>query len=875
MINTLYYNISFDNDDNKIKQELKKLDLFNYSVFFLEMRNKLDINKLYKSFIVDIFTIPALPNRFDIKGLINFASHLPFIPLLEYINTNLEDIVNYIETEANIYPNNNLLVNLLSNIVAFGRSLILKGTNSFAILYITVINKILDKIPSRYFILDDQKNLLFNHIESDDSSDEDESDDENAMDIKEKEEDFILDQSVMKWITYLWNDQDIQALYSKIVDVNTNNANNEIINEEVHLFCKLYLSLILKIPTYSNEILSILLYTKNIGLLSKLWEFTSTSTLVNEIISQTPITKLISNENYSTQWCILSLFCKMLNRQLLTMGDDEFFSEQNTLNINNIIKISILVRNISYMIYMNYDSLNDDMMIQNSNISIANMKSIYPQLLRQLYTRDSRKKFTKDNIWIMISENEQDSLIRMVLNEENSINNNEENTQSNSNNEFRSMFSGGIFSNDQNFLFNQNSNDSISSTTDSVKDNFYKQRILILKHIPFVIPFEVRVNMFRAMIDQDKMNRAGPFEWVNPVARATIRRDRIFEDGYAQLNNLGRSLRQKIQISFINEQGLPEAGIDGGGVFKEFLTSITHQAFDMDYGLFLSTSNQCLYPNPHSYARQSERLKYYEFLGRILGKALYEGILVDVFFASFFLSKWLGRISYLDDLPSLDENLYKGLLFIKNYQGNIEDLSLTFAIDDEQFGKAESVDLIANGSSIPVTDVNKIQYIYHMANYKLNTQINPQCKAFFRGLCDLIEPRWLQMFNQQELQTLISGSNDASVDILDLKMNTEYSGVYDENHPTIKLFWQVVNDLTEEQKRKLIKFVTSCPRPPLLGFKTLQPKFAIRDSGNDQERLPTSSTCINLLKLPVYRSYAVMKSKLIYSISSDAGFELS
>jgi len=38
----------------------------------------------------------------------------------------------------------------------------------------------------------------------------------------------------------------------------------------------------------------------------------------------------------------------------------------------------------------------------------------------------------------------------------------------------------------------------------------------------------------------------------------------------------------------------------------------------------------------------------------------------------------------VDDLPSLDENLYKGLLFIKNYQGNIEDLSLTFAIDDER-----------------------------------------------------------------------------------------------------------------------------------------------------------------------------------------------
>ncbi|ORX81981.1 HECT-domain-containing protein [Anaeromyces robustus] len=477
----------------------------------------------------------------------------------------------------------------------------------------------------------------------------------------------------------------------------------------------------------------------------------------------------------------------------------------------------------------------------------------------------------------MISENEQDNLIRTVWREENKINNNEDNSQNNNNEfEFESTFSGGIFSNDQSFLFNQNTNEIISPTErETVKDKFYKNRVLILKHIPFIIPFEVRVNMFRAMIEQDKRNRTGPFEWSSPVTRATIRRDRIFEDGYDQLNS--SNLRQKVQISFINEQGLPEAGIDGGGVFKEFLTSITHQAFDMNYGLFLSTSNQCLYPNPHSYARQDERLRYYEFLGRILGKALYEGILVDVFFASFFLSKWvkLGGISYLDDLPSLDEELYKGLLYIKNYKGDIRDLSLTFSIDDEQFGVAKSIDLIANGSSIPVTDENKIQYIYHMANYKLNTQIYPQCKAFFRGLSDLIEPRWLQMFNQQELQTLISGSNSASVDIIDLKMNTEYSGVYDENHPTIKLFWQVVNDLSEEQKRKLIKFVTSCPRPPLLGFKTLQPKFAIRDSGNDQERLPTSSTCINLLKLPVYRTYDVMKSKLIYSISSDSGFELS
>jgi ubiquitin-protein ligase E3 C len=32
-------------------------------------------------------------------------------------------------------------------------------------------------------------------------------------------------------------------------------------------------------------------------------------------------------------------------------------------------------------------------------------------------------------------------------------------------------------------------------------------------------------------------------------------------------------LRKKVAISFVDEFGLLEAGVDGGGVFKEFLTT--------------------------------------------------------------------------------------------------------------------------------------------------------------------------------------------------------------------------------------------------------------------------------------------------------------
>jgi ubiquitin-protein ligase E3 B len=57
----------------------------------------------------------------------------------------------------------------------------------------------------------------------------------------------------------------------------------------------------------------------------------------------------------------------------------------------------------------------------------------------------------------------------------------------------------------------------------------------------------------------------------------------------------------------------------------------------------------------------------------MLGKAVYEGILVDVPFASFFLSLVLGQTqqalySCIDELGSLDNELYKSLTFIKHYE---------------------------------------------------------------------------------------------------------------------------------------------------------------------------------------------------------------
>lgn len=55
----------------------------------------------------------------------------------------------------------------------------------------------------------------------------------------------------------------------------------------------------------------------------------------------------------------------------------------------------------------------------------------------------------------------------------------------------------------------------------------------------------------------------------------------------------------------------------------------------------------------------------------------------------------------------------------------------------------------------------------------------------------------------------------------------------------------------------------------------LYPAFCIHHGGCDLERLPTASTCMNLLKLPEFQDEALLRSKLLYAIECAAGFELS
>ncbi len=167
---------------------------------------------------------------------------------------------------------------------------------------------------------------------------------------------------------------------------------------------------------------------------------------------------------------------------------------------------------------------------------------------------------------------------------------------------------------------------------------------------------------------------------------------------------------------------------------------------------------------------------------------------------------------------------------------------------------------------------------------------------------------------------MVSGDN-APVDLKDLRRHTHYYGGFHDSHRVINWLWDVLErdfsdkevktktvcaalvELTdidlEFQVAAFLKFVTSCSKPPLLGFEHLEPPFSVRcvEVGDDEDdgdtvgsvlrgflalrkrdpvnRLPTASTCFNLLKLPNYQKRSTLREKLRYAISCNSGFELS
>eukprot|EP00929_Paragymnodinium_shiwhaense_P059473 TRINITY_DN29784_c0_g1_i1.p1 TRINITY_DN29784_c0_g1~~TRINITY_DN29784_c0_g1_i1.p1 ORF type:complete len:1026 (+),score=215.21 TRINITY_DN29784_c0_g1_i1:84-3161(+) len=397
----------------------------------------------------------------------------------------------------------------------------------------------------------------------------------------------------------------------------------------------------------------------------------------------------------------------------------------------------------------------------------------------------------------------------------------------------------------------------------------------VLEEVPHVLPFQARVELLHNVIMVDQENRLeSRLPWVPEEMRKTIRRSSLVEDGFAAFSELYNEdlLRAIFKVEFIGLDGQPESGIDGGGLFKEFMIHICRSVFDPTFTLFSVTDEQTLYPAPQAFRVHRNAAELYKFMGKVVGKAVYEMMLLEAQFSRIFLNRITGRTNEIDDVAALDKELHRGMVRLKENE-RVEDLGLTFSISSSASGRMEDIDLIPNGRNIAVTKENLTHYLHVVANFRTNLQMQRHASAFVQGLQCVIPVAWLKMFDPYELNTLISGSTQG-FDVGDLRKNTHYGGGYNEESPVVQWLWALLARMDATDMGKFLMFITSCSRPPLLGFQTLTPKFCIHRVP-DADRLPTASTCANLLKLPDYPSPEVLETKVLQAIRAESGFDLS
>uniref|UniRef100_K3WL10 HECT-type E3 ubiquitin transferase n=1 Tax=Globisporangium ultimum (strain ATCC 200006 / CBS 805.95 / DAOM BR144) TaxID=431595 RepID=K3WL10_GLOUD len=330
-------------------------------------------------------------------------------------------------------------------------------------------------------------------------------------------------------------------------------------------------------------------------------------------------------------------------------------------------------------------------------------------------------------------------------------------------------------------------------------------------------------------------------------------------------------IRSVMRINFIEE-----SGIDAGGLHREWFMLLNDLLMEPSTGLFVCTnpSEQVYTLNPNSKRDNGDdHLMYYFATGRLVGRALLEGVVMNFHLTIPLLKIILGIPVTMSDLEYLDPETYRSMQWIADHDG-VEALCLDFSVVHvtSSSGDVEIVDLIPNGRNIAVTDANKRQYLERKFHYIMFESIAPQLHMFLKGMYDVIPLSLLMLFDAEELDYLLCGSQE--IDVKDWRCNSVHSS-YLAQTPVLNAFWEIVGEMPNEYRRRLLQFTTGCSRVPLVGFKGLTSYdgkvclFTLKMLPVSGPQYIRSHACFNRVDLPIGVSKRELQDMLFAILDTE------
>jgi len=251
---------------------------------------------------------------------------------------------------------------------------------------------------------------------------------------------------------------------------------------------------------------------------------------------------------------------------------------------------------------------------------------------------------------------------------------------------------------------------------------------LLVKN-PKVLEFDNKRNYFNRSVHSRIGNAATRNSF--PPLQLQVRREHVFHDSYRALFY---KTGQEMKFGKLNVRFHGEEGVDAGGVTREWFHILARQMFDPNYALFtpVSSDRTTFHPNKSSGVNE-EHLAFFKFIGRVIGKALYDQRPLDCHFSRAVYKRILGKAVSVKDMESFDPEYYKSLTWL--LENNITDvITETFSTEEYDFGGQTIVDLVENGRNIPVTEENKLEYIRLIVEHKLLNSVKEQMEHFLTGM---------------------------------------------------------------------------------------------------------------------------------------------
>ncbi|XP_055370851.1 E3 ubiquitin-protein ligase HECW2 isoform X1 [Condylostylus longicornis] len=384
---------------------------------------------------------------------------------------------------------------------------------------------------------------------------------------------------------------------------------------------------------------------------------------------------------------------------------------------------------------------------------------------------------------------------------------------------------------------------------------------------PFRRDFEAKLRGFYRKLESKGYGQ-GPHK-----LKLHIRRSHLLEDAFRRIMSANKKDLQRGRLAVLWDT---EEGLDYGGPSREFFFLLSRELFNPYYGLFEYSANDTYTVQVSPLSQIVDNCHdWFRFSGRVLGLALVHQYLLDAFFTRPFYKALLRLPVALSDLESLDNEFHQSLQWIRdNDIGSGADLGLTFCVTEELLGRVVERELKPGGKNIIVNEKNKKEYLERMIKWRLERGVQEQTESLVRGFYEVVDSRLVSVFDARELELVIAGT--AEIDINDWRLNTEYRSGYHDNHQVIIWFWQVIEKFTNEQRLRLLQFVTGTSSIPYEGFSALRGstgprRFCIEKWGKPNA-LPRAHTCFNRLDLPPYPTPETLYEKLSLAVEETNTF---